>query len=136
MKGRTKMKCADWSLLATTIFVLISSVQLEATGSISALWVWLHIVISLIFLSLICWHIYLHFKWNKWKQRLFDKRRGVVRWMSICGLCVILSACAATIHWIVTNAHNGIGGVHGKIGFIFLVLIIIHIIRHRKFYTL
>lgn len=128
-----KLKTCDWLLLIITVLVLGSSIQLEATGSSSSLWVWLHIGVCGAFMGLICWHVYLHFRWKNWGKRLLG-RRGVMRWLSIFGILVLLTAIIATVRWCATSVHSGIGGVHGKIGFVFLVFVIIHIVRHLKFY--
>lgn len=54
--------------------------------------------------------------------------------MSIFGLLVILSAVIATIDWCMKGIHTGPGAIHGKIGFIFLIAVLIHLIRHFGFY--
>lgn len=93
-----------------------------------------HALTNVRFFHKICRIIYLHFRWNNWIMRLIRKRRGVVRWMTVSGLLLILSACIATIHWTATTAHTVVGAIHGKIGFIFILLTIIHIIRYRRFF--
>lgn len=134
MNNNSGLKQCNRVLLVTTLLILASSLQLEINSHAPVLWVWIHIVTGILFLSLICRHIYLHFRWNNWIMRLIRKRRGVVRWMTVSGLLLILSACIATIHWTATTAHTVVGAIHGKIGFIFILLTIIHIIRYRRFF--
>lgn len=62
------------------------------------------------------------------------QRKDVMKWMSIFGLLVILSAVIATIDWCMKGIHTGSGAIHGKIGFIFLIAVLIHLIRHFGFY--
>ena len=40
----------------------------------------------------------------------------------------------ATVHWLAGYAHNAIGGIHGKLGFLFLIIAVTHCFRYRKFY--
>lgn len=133
MKASKKIKICDWSLLAVMILILASSIQLEATGSRSVVSVWLHIGAGIIFAILIWWHIHLHSAWSKWRQKLVG-RHGL-KWLSIFGALLLVSAIAATAHWLPTGIHSTIGGVHGKIGFLFVLACTIHAIKHGKFYT-
>lgn len=133
MNKRTKLTVCNWALLALTIPTVISSIWIEATEAAAPAWVWIHIIAATLFIVFLCMHIYLHF--NK-KQRTVGKHHGFVKWMAAIAMLVLISACIATIHWIATDAHSSIGGIHGKIGFCFLIPAIIHIIRHRNFYSL
>lgn len=129
-----KLRFCNYSLLAITILTLLSSIQLEATGSSSALWVWIHMLVATIFLGLTVWHISLHFKSN-WISAVFHGRKGAIKVLTIIGIIVVISAITATVHWFLTGEHSPVGAVHGKIGFLFLLLITIHAIKHHKFYT-
>ena len=63
------------------------------------------------------------------------KRRGAVKWMTVTGIFVILSAIIATARWLGNYTHSVIGAIHGKIGFLFILLIIAHIatvIKRRR----
>lgn len=131
MDKRTELRVCDWSLLVMTIAVLISGIQLEVTDGRALPWVWVHIVVCSLFIALIIRHIYLHFKWRNWKTGLFGQRR-LTKWMSIFGLLTSVSAIAATVHWVLSNTHTGIGGIHGKIGFVFLILIVVHTAERIK----
>lgn len=129
---KNRLRICDTALLAVTVLALASSIQLEATGSSVSTWVWVHIAVCTAFIALICRHIYLHFKWN-WR-RLFSPKKVIIKALSVLGLLVVLSASVAAVHWIATENHSGIGGIHGKLGFLFLIIATAHIVRHRKFY--
>lgn len=58
--------------------------------------------------------------------------RRLTKWMSVFGLLTLVSAIAATVHWILTDTHTGIGGIHGKIGLVFLILIVVHTAKRIK----
>lgn len=134
MDKKTELRMCDWLLLAMAVAVLISSVQLEVTGGRALPWVWVHVVVCSLFMVLIVRHIYLHFKWRNWKSGLFGRSRRLTKWMSVFGLLALVSAIAAIVHWILTDAHTGIGGIHGKIGLVFLVLISLHVAKRIKFF--
>ena len=129
-----KLKISNWTLLIIYILTLVSSLQLEIAGNASRLWVILHLIVDTSFLAVIVWHIYLHFRWDNWRRLLKGKKKGILKWMSIFCLLVILSAVIATIDWYIKGVHTGPGAIHGKIGFIFLIAVVIHLIKHSGFY--
>ncbi|MGN0220402.1 MAG: hypothetical protein ACI4AX_08990 [Muribaculaceae bacterium] len=43
-----------------------------------------------------------------------------------------MSGIAATVQWLVENGHSPIGGVHGKIGFVMVIVAIIHAAKHIR----
>lgn len=129
-----KLKISNWTLLIIYILTLVSSLQLETAGNASRLWVILHLIVATSFLAVIIWHIYLHFRWDNWRRLLKGKKKGILKWMSIFCLLVILSAVIATIDWYIKGVHTGPGAIHGKIGFIFLIAVVIHLIKHSGFY--
>ena len=134
MNKMKKLKICNWTLLIIYILTLASSLQLEIAGNASMLWVILHLIVATSFLAVILWHISLHFRWNNWRRLFKGKKKAVMKWMSIFGLLVILSAVVATIDWCMKGSHTGPGAILGKIGFIFLIAVLIHLIRHFGFY--
>lgn len=70
MTKAKKLKICDWLLVVATVVMLTSSIQLEATVSRAVIWVWLHIIIGCLFFASIIWHLYLHFGWKSWFQKL------------------------------------------------------------------
>lgn len=130
----TKVKLCDRLLLVTATLMLASSIQLEVTGSRIILWVWLHIVIGYCFFANIIWHLYLHFRWKSWIQKLSKQKSPVTRWLAIFALLTIISAIVAFFHWVGPYTHSSLGGLHGKIGFVFLLLAIVHTVKRIKFF--
>ena len=74
MKKIQKLKLCNWCLLPITIAMLVSGIQLEATGSRGITSVWIHIAIGIIFAVLICYHIFLHFGKSNWFKK-FSKQK-------------------------------------------------------------
>ncbi len=134
MTKAKKLKLCDWLLLAATAMMLASSIQLEVTGSRDPMWVWQHIIIGCCFFANIIWHLHLHFGWKSWIQKLHKQKSSVTRWLVVFTLLAIISAIVAFFHWMDSYTHSSLGGVHGKIGFMFLVLAIGHTIRRIKFF--
>lgn len=134
MTKAKKLRLCDWMLVFATAFILASGIQLEATDSNSIAWVWIHVIIGCLFFANIVWHLYLHFGWKSWVQRLRKQKSPVTRWLAIFALLTLISALVAIFHWISTYTHSPIGGIHGKIGFVFIALAIGHTVKRIKFF--
>ena len=128
-----KLKICDWTLAILLPIVLASSIQLEATSSSGIFPVILHIIVSLPFMSLIVWHIYLHFQWKKWLTK-FSKLKVPTRILWWLYILTFISGVATLIHWLIENEHSPLGGVHGKIGFLMIAFAIGHTIKRIKFF--
>lgn len=115
--------------------VLVTSVGLEATGCRVAWTVWLHAAISAAFLALALWHLYLHFGAAGWIGRLLRLPSRVTRYLALFGLLTLVSAVAAGVHRAAAHVHVPLGGIHGKIGLVFLVLAAVHTAGRRRFYA-
>ncbi len=136
MTKKTKLKLCDWSLLFLTVVILASGVQLEINPVGAKCWIWSHIVIGILFISGIIWHISLH---KSCKKRVEPKTRKHGNKHAVIGiffLLTLLSGVIATGHWVGTYFHSTIGGVHGKFGFLFIIAVILHIAKHKRFYYL
>ncbi len=46
----------------------------------------------------------------------------------------IISAIIAFVHWLGTYQHSPIGGLHGKIGFAMIAVVIGHTLKRKKFF--
>lgn len=134
MNKSDKLHFCNRGLISAALLILVSSIHLEATGSRGASWVWLHTGVGVLFFADIVWHLQLHFEWKSWTGRLRKQKSPVTRWLAVFCLLTLASALAALFHWIGTHAHAAIGGVHGKIGFLFLALAVGHTIKRIKFF--
>lgn len=134
MTKKTKLKLCDWSLLFLTVVILASGVQLEINPTGENVWVWAHIVIGTLFISGIFWHISLHKSAKKRVEAKTRNHRDKHAVMGVSFLLTLLSGVVATCHWIGTYLHSTIGGVHGKFGFLLILAVIFHIVKHKRFY--
>lgn len=134
MTKANKLRLCDRALLCVMVGMLASSVQLEATGSRSIPWVWLHVVVGCVFFSNIIWHLYLHFGWTGWINRFRKQKSPVTRVLAIVGALTVVSAVAASFHWVDSYIHSPLGAVHGKLGFLFVAIAVGHTLKRIRFY--
>ena len=134
MKKITKLKVCNWSLLALTIAILISGIHLEATHSNGLTSVWIHILTGVLFMGMATYHVYLHFGRSNWFSKFRKQKNPVTRILWWIALVTLVSGVAAMIHWSTTFTHSSIGGVHGKLGFLMIILSIGHITKRIKFF--
>ena len=127
-----KLKINDKSLGFTLILMLASGMQLEATAGSYAWSVWVHIVFGTLLTILSICHIYYHYRFSNWFARFAKNRNTTTRVLWWMFLLTVISGLAATIQWLVENGHSPIGGVHGKIGFLMVIVAIIHAAKHIR----
>ncbi len=128
-----KLRICDWSLLALTVLMLASSIQLEGWW-LGIPFIWIHIALGISFFALMGWHLQLHFNRNNWFVRLKQQKSHVTKWLAAFSVLTLITGFIATIHMFITWHHSGIGGWHGKIGFVFIAIAIGHIVKRIKFY--
>lgn len=134
MKKSLKLKICDWSLLALTAAILASGIQVEATGGTPVWTVWLHIAIGAVFMVLSGWHIRLHFGKSNWFTRFHRQKSRLTRILWWVTLATLASAIVATTHWLGTFTHGHTGAVHGKLGFLMIILSVCHIVARIRFF--
>lgn len=134
MKKITKLKICDWILLVLTVAMFISGIQLEVTHSNGMTSVWIHIIIGLLFMCMSSYHIFLHFGYCGWVAKLHKLKSQVTRILGWVSLITLITGIIASIHWSGTFTHSPIGGVHGKLGFLMLLLSAGHIARRIQFF--
>ena len=135
-----KLKICNISLLAITPAVLATSIILEASHGQSVLglkfnfWVIIHLVAVLAMTGLVCWHLGMN--WGKisgWAKKFTGKASGASKALAILIAVTALTGLSAIPQWLI-HRHSPIGGVHDKIGFLFILIAISHTIRHRKWF--
>lgn len=135
MRTLTKLRLCDWLLLIMTLAVIASAIQLEILSGTSAAWVWVHIILCLFFMGMCAWHIQLHFHKSNWFAKIRKQKSPVTRLLWWMSLLTLLTGIIASIRWIVTDAHGPIGAVHGKIGFLMVILAVGHLLKRKKFFS-
>ena len=135
---KDKLQTVDVALIIVAIFVLISSIQMEATAGAAIFGVSftaytiVHIVLAISMMGLVSYHLYLHFGWKQWVAKLRKTPKVVTRILSVVAALALISGVAATTEWLIHRQHTPIGGIHGKIGFLMLAIVVGHTIRRAK----
>lgn len=134
MKKITKLKWCDWGLLALSIIILLSGIQLEVLHGETVSWIWIHIAIGILFIALCGWHIWLHFGASNWFSRFHKQKNQVTRILWWVSLATFITGLIAMFHWIGEYGHSPIGGLHGKLGFLMMIFVAGHVAKRIKFY--
>ena len=135
MNKIAKLKACDWGLLFLTAAILASGIYLEATDSRGLISIWIHIAVGMLFFFFIGYHIFLHFGNSNWFSRFHKLKSQFTRVLWWEALITFLSGIIACIHWIITFNHSPIGGIHGKLGFLMIILCACHIWKRIKFFN-
>jgi heme/copper-type cytochrome/quinol oxidase subunit 2 len=135
MQKAQKLRYINWSLIVGMTITLATSIALEATDSSNVALIIAHIIVALISVVLGIIHIKLHFGNSNWFKKFSKLKNQAIRILWWLFLVLMLSALAATIHWLVTGFHSPIGGIHGKIGFLMMIFAIGHVVKRRKYFT-
>lgn len=127
-------------LLLFTPLVIASGILLECLhgnafcGLDNAVWTWLHVTTSSLLFVLVVWHIQLNWKGiGGWLQHFKNHRSKGFKCLAVFFLLTSLTGLNSIPVWL-SHGHAGIGGLHGKIGFIAAVFMLGHIKRHWKWY--
>lgn len=136
-----RLKTCNHALLALVLPVLASSVILEASHGNPVFhlpfnfWVILHIIAVTVMSCLVIWHLRLNWgKVTEWKRKFSSKASRVSKTLCILIAATSLTGLAAIPQWLL-HGHSTLGGVHGKIGFLFLIIAIFHTHHHGKWFT-
>lgn len=133
MKNR-KLYLIDIILSLLLIVVLISSVlnetlHDESLGNLSNhAVITMHIAITLILMAMCIIHIKLHYGQVANWLRCLKKGKMQTRWVFILCTLALITGILATIIFF-THGHTPFGGIHGKIGFAVLLLMILHLTK-------
>ena len=140
MEKKTQSGICNWSLLVLATLILVSGIQMEACfgadflGISFPVYMAFHVVVALLMTAVVIWHIWLHFNWKEWVKRFEALKRVDTKILAVVAVLVLVSGIVALLVLLFNGIqHNGVGGVHGKIGFGFVALGIYHIIRRIRF---
>lgn len=129
MTKHIKLKICNMTLMVLTFAAIASGIQLEAISSNGVASVWIHIGVCIAFMALVIYHIYLHFKWRGWISKFRKLKSPVTRILALFWFLTFITGIATVAVWLTHHSHSGLGGWHGKIGFIFIILAICHAVK-------
>ncbi len=134
---KSKLTVINISLIVLLVLTTVSSLVLECTGGKdlpvlrgSAL-VLLHIAVTLALMILSYLHIKAHFgRTSQWRER-FGRTKKQNKWLLWVTAITLLTGIAAIFTYF-AYGHTPFGAIHGKIGYIALLIMILHLLRRRK----
>lgn len=135
MKKSDKLRLCGWGLALMGVACLASSVQLEVCEGKLHWAVWLHVVLCSVMMIGVGYHIYLHFQFRNWFACFRKLKSHATRVLAVLCALALTTGVVALVQWAVHQSHSGIGAVHGKIGFVFLLLCIGHAIKRKRFFV-
>lgn len=131
MEKIKKLRLCDLLLMPITILVLLSSIQMEVCGGEGlfglpfSFWMYLHCILGTLMFVLVVEHLYLHLGKSKWLTKVKRLKR-LTKWLCAIFAILLVISVVVFVRIIVLTTHSPIGAVHGKIGFLFLILCIWH----------
>lgn len=131
MTAAERLKACDKTLGIVLIVMLASGIQLEATSGRYAWSVWAHIALGIVLTVLSVWHVCLHYRWSDWFARFAKNKNTVTRILWWVFLLTAVTGVVATVVWLASHEHSHIGAIHGKIGFLMVIVGIIHAAGHK-----
>ena len=147
MNKINRLRLCNLSLMVAGLLATGSSVQMEACGGRGwlglsfATIVGVHCSLGLLMLGLVATHLYLHFGRADWLGKMRRQRNRPTRWLGVLAVAVVLSGVAACVQVAMASGYTSVGGVHGKVGFLFLLVCLGHtakrwgwVRRHLSFF--
>ena len=132
MNKTTKFKMCNRWLAVIMLLIFISGLQLEVTSGMYPWSVWVHIFLGIVLSILSLYHILLHYRKSNWFARFARNRNTSTRILWWAFLLTAISGIAASFIWAGDYAHSKLGAVHGKFGFLMVIMVITHVSRHIK----
>lgn len=139
--NKTHLSICNKSLLLVLPIVVASGILLECLhgkpfcGIGCAAWTSLHAIAAILLLALIVWHVKLNWKnVGDWYNRFRQHHAKGFKCTIVVFLLTAATGLVCFPQWLI-HGHTGIGGVHGKIGFVFAVLILWHIKQHWQWFA-
>lgn len=134
---KSRLNVINLSLIVLLAVTTASSVILECTGGKdlpalhSCALVLLHIAVTLALMILSYLHIKAHFgQTSQWRER-FRKTKRQNKWLLWITAITLLTGIAAIFTYFAFG-HTPFGAIHGKIGFIALLIMLLHLLHRRK----
>ena len=138
---KKQLSVCNKSLLWVSPIVLASGIMLEHLhgapfrGIGNAVFTWLHIIASTIMTGFAVWHLWLNWHGiSKWYDRFKRHHSKAVKSMAMFFTLTVATGLIAVPQWLM-HGHCGIGGLHGKFGYIASVFTFLHIVKHWKWYS-
>lgn len=137
---RKQLTICNYGLLYAAPLSIGSGIALEVAhgqalcGLPNSILTWVHLLFAAVLTALVIWHLYLNWKGVKtWGKRFRQHHSGVFKVMAVMMAVTTVTGIVATVLWLV-DGHGGIGGIHGKLGYVSALFMALHLIHHRRWY--
>lgn len=131
MNNKSKSKVCNLCLIAVGALTLLSSIQMEVCGG-KGLWglsfttfMYLHCGLGTLMFILVAEHLYLHFGNKNWITKMKSLKKQT-KWLCTIFAVLLPISVVAFVRIVTFPTHTPIGAAHGKIGFLFLILCVLH----------
>ncbi len=139
MNKRNLLRACDITLVVVSVLILASSIQMEASAGMPwhgipfVVYMTIHVLLACLMMGLVVYHLYLHFGWKAWVNKIKNLPKKPTKWLSVVAAMTLLTGVAALVVLLINMHHTSLGGVHGKIGLLMLAIVIGHTIKRAKF---
>lgn len=125
----------DVAMVPVFVLSFCSGLKLHAAGhgfvDVTEQWTMVHIVVSLLFVALVCIHVRNHWGWFKRVKK--EGVRGKKKMVMLLTLAFLSVAISGIILIFIGKDFPSFGMLHYKIGIVTVVLSIQHILKRRTF---
>ncbi|HAC21759.1 MAG TPA: hypothetical protein DCF91_06630 [Porphyromonadaceae bacterium] len=121
----------NYLLSLTALIALISSILLECIhgsvflGLVFRFWVWLHVACCSLLMLMIGYHLYIHGRMRYVKA---------TQWLTVLGAITLVTGLIATVVFCLPQGSHVVGGIHGKLGLVAMVLMVLHFRKRLRWF--
>jgi len=140
MEKIKKMKIANTALVVLLPLMLFSSVLMEVLkggpfAGIPFVWIAIaHVVTGIVMAACVLWHLYLHFGVKGWLKKFGMVKSRPTKINAVIATITLISGIIAMAHFFPELQHGPVGGIHGKIGLLFIIFAIGHTAKRWKWF--
>lgn len=123
--------------MTATSSILLECLHGEPFCGVSfPVWLWIHVVLGLLCLIAVIHHVYLHWgtMWH-WMRMMSHAHSKLTRCLAWCFLLTVITGMVVAISICQGAGHTAIGGLHGKIGILVLLLMVFHLLKHKSWFS-
>ncbi|MBQ8222093.1 MAG: DUF4405 domain-containing protein [Bacteroidales bacterium] len=128
-----KIFVVDWTLLFCFLLTAGSGVGMHIAGHGSShleweVWAWAHSLLGLLFAVFVVWHVKMHIGWYKslFKKGKSGKNKHITTILTAIAIAITITGI---VMFAVSGANSGIGMWHYRIGILFSLFALGHIIK-------
>lgn len=127
-----KILVVDWILFPCFLLTAITGIGMHIAGHSTnhlswEVWAWTHSLLGLLFAIFAVWHVKMHIGW--YKSLLKSKSGKNKHITTILTLTGIITTITGVVMFLVLGANSGVGLWHYRIGILFSLFALGHVIK-------